>query len=174
MVSTEWINNAVSPFGINITAKQGELFNTYSNFLVEYNEKVNLTAITGPNEIAVKHFADSIAPLALFELPKDCSVIDVGTGAGFPGVPMKILRPDIRLTLLDSLNKRLEFLRQLSDQLSQRGDRRPAVYRRNARLYFSHGGGSGNLQRNKTRLVVVVTASRYYCNGRYFYFQPSI
>lgn len=94
-------------------------FAAYGDFLLEYNEKVNLTAITDPAQIAVKHFADSVIPLSLIGLPQGCSLIDVGTGAGFPGVPLKIMRPDLSLTLLDSLQKRLTFLEQLSGRLGQ-------------------------------------------------------
>ena len=122
MISTERINSALSPFGINITAEQGKKFNTYGKFLVEYNEKVNLTAITDPDEIAVKHFADSVIPLALTQVKPNSTLIDVGTGAGFPGVPMKIFREDIKLTLLDSLNKRLVFLGELSEKLGQQNE----------------------------------------------------
>ena len=122
MISTNRINEVLSPFGINITDEQGKKFNTYGKFLVEYNEKVNLTAITAPDEVAVKHFADCVIPLSLTEIKEGASLIDVGTGAGFPGVPLKVARPDIKLTLLDSLNKRLVFLQQLSDMLGQKNE----------------------------------------------------
>lgn len=97
-----------------------EKFNTYSIFLREYNEKVNLTRITEPSEIEEKHFLDSILPLDYIDIPKKSNLIDVGTGAGFPGVPIKIVRDDINLTLLDSLEKRLVFLRELSEKLGQK------------------------------------------------------
>ena len=122
MINTQRIIDTVSPFGIEITAEQGEKFNTYGKFLVEYNEKVNLTAITDPDEIAVKHFADCAIPLSLTEIKPGASLIDVGTGAGFPGVPLKIMRDDLKLTLLDSLNKRLTFLQQLSEKLGQQNE----------------------------------------------------
>ncbi|HWP50544.1 MAG TPA: 16S rRNA (guanine(527)-N(7))-methyltransferase RsmG [Clostridia bacterium] len=109
----------VANFGLMIDAQQCDEFNTYGKLLLEYNGKVNLTAITMPDEIAIKHFADSILPLAFTELAAGASLIDVGTGAGFPGVPLKIMRPDINLTLLDSLNKRLVFLQELSTALGQ-------------------------------------------------------
>ena len=105
--------------GIDISEEQQLKFNTYSNFLIEYNEKVNLTAITDPQEIEIKHFLDSIMPLTLTNIGQNKSLIDVGTGAGFPGIPMKIIRPDLKLTLLDSLNKRLAFLEQLSEMMDQ-------------------------------------------------------
>jgi len=86
-------------------------FSSYAKQLAEYNEKVNLTAITDTGGIYLKHFLDSILGQEL--IPANSSVVDVGTGAGFPGVPIKIVRPDINLTLLDSLNKRVVFLKQL-------------------------------------------------------------
>ena len=89
----------------------------YCDFLIEYNEKVNLTAITEPDDIWVKHFLDSILITKYADIPENASVIDVGTGAGFPTVPLKLYRDDIKLTLLDSLNKRITFLNELSAKL---------------------------------------------------------
>ncbi len=93
-------------------------FVKYAEQLVQWNSKINLTAITDPKEIAIKHFIDSLSVLDAFEIPRGAKVIDVGTGAGFPGVPLKIVRPDIKLTLLDSLNKRLIFLEELMSKLN--------------------------------------------------------
>ncbi len=90
----------------------------YSEMLVEWNEKINLTAIVEPKEIAVKHFLDSMMIFKYADIPPHASVIDVGTGAGFPGVVMKIVRPDIKLTLLDSLAKRIMFLDELCKALN--------------------------------------------------------
>lgn len=101
---------------MDITDSQYERFLAYAKLLVEWNEKINLTAITDPEGIALKHFYDSVYPFTLFELPKGVSLIDVGTGAGFPSCPLKIMRDDIRLTLLDSLNKRIKFLETLSEE----------------------------------------------------------
>ncbi|HCA31185.1 MAG TPA: 16S rRNA (guanine(527)-N(7))-methyltransferase RsmG [Ruminococcaceae bacterium] len=87
-------------------------FELMAALMVEWNEKINLTAITQPNEIVIKHFIDSLT--AAWLLPEGAfSLIDVGTGAGFPGVPLAIVRPDSKLTLLDSLNKRLVYLKEL-------------------------------------------------------------
>ncbi len=119
MIPTDKLSDCLSAAGLTLTPQQAEHINTYGRFLVEYNEKVNLTAITDPEEIAIKHFADSLLPLALSGLAPGASLIDVGTGAGFPGVALKIMRPDIQLTLLDSLNKRLKFLEELSTMLGQ-------------------------------------------------------
>ncbi len=98
---------------IPITDRQKADFKIYAKMLVEWNEKMNLTAITEDDEIAVKHFIDSISILKYIDLKPNASVIDIGTGAGFPGIPLKIMRPDMKLTLLDSLNKRLIFLAEI-------------------------------------------------------------
>lgn len=87
----------------------------YAQLLIGWNEKVNLTAITDPEEITRLHFLDCLYPLSYIE--KGASVIDVGTGAGFPGIVLKIARPDIELTLLDALNKRLNFLTAVCNEL---------------------------------------------------------
>ncbi len=98
-------------YGFDLSDKQAKQFFNYYEFLVSENQKYNLTAITDFNDVVMKHFIDSVLPLN--EIKENASVIDVGTGAGFPGVPLKILRPDIKLTLLDSLQKRINFLNQL-------------------------------------------------------------
>ena len=90
-------------------------FGIYFDALTEWNEKINLTAITGKEEVFVKHFEDSLYGEQY--IARDSSLCDVGTGAGFPGVPLKIARNDIRLTLMDSLNKRITFLRDLTARL---------------------------------------------------------
>ena len=119
MIDTARFSAAAAAEGFELTARQLEQFDQYAQFLVEYNEKVNLTAITDPEGIEVKHFLDSLMLLKAVELPEGASVIDVGTGAGFPSVPAKIVRDDLRLTLLDGLNKRIVFLGELSRRLGQ-------------------------------------------------------
>ena len=89
----------------------------YADLLVEWNEKINLTAIVDPEGIAVKHFLDCLMIFKYIDIPKGASVIDIGTGAGFPGVVIKIARPDIKLTLMDSLQKRINFLDTLCSEL---------------------------------------------------------
>jgi len=105
-------------YNICLTDEMLAQFAEYERFLVEYNQKVNLTAITDHESILQKHFLDSILSLNTYEIPANASIIDVGTGAGFPGVPIKIARPDVQLTLLDSLQKRVSFLEQLSQRLN--------------------------------------------------------
>lgn len=100
-----------------VSEEQYEQFQKYAALLVERNQKMNLTAITDPYGITVKHFLDSVLPLKFLDIPDSASLIDVGTGAGFPGIPLKILRPDIKLTLLDSLNKRVNFLSEVCTAL---------------------------------------------------------
>lgn len=104
-----------SKYNIKLTSEQYDKFNKYAEFLVEYNKNVNLTAITEPNEILVKHFIDSSLILKYIDIPLNTTIIDVGTGAGFPSIPLKIMRPDIKITLLDSLAKRITFLQRLCD-----------------------------------------------------------
>ena len=108
--------------GITLSDGQAARLEKYAELLCERNEQVNLTAITDPEGIAVKHFFDSIYPFTLFELPEGASLIDVGTGAGFPSCPLRVWREDIRLTLLDSLNKRINFLNELSDAIGLEAD----------------------------------------------------
>ncbi|WP_303819519.1 16S rRNA (guanine(527)-N(7))-methyltransferase RsmG [Ruminococcus flavefaciens] len=103
--------------GLTLSREQYEKLSIYAEFLVEFNEKVNLTAITEPMEILRKHFIDSILLTKYVDIPLNSTLIDVGTGAGFPSVPIKIYRPDIKITLLDSLNKRIDYLKQLCEKL---------------------------------------------------------
>ena len=97
-------------------------FAVYADFLVEYNQNVNLTAITDGNQILIKHFLDSVLIEKYCSVPQNASLIDVGTGAGFPSVPLKLFRPDIKITLLDSLNKRITFLKLLCEKLEIQAD----------------------------------------------------
>ena len=92
------------------------LLKRYAELLVEKNKVMNLTAITEPADIATLHFLDSVAMLSLVDL-KEKKIADIGTGAGFPGVPLRIVEPTIRLTLLDSLNKRIDFLKEVCEDL---------------------------------------------------------
>lgn len=104
-------------YGLELTQNQYQKFDIYADFLVDYNKNVNLTAITEPHEILVKHFIDSVLLIKYAEIPENAMLIDVGTGAGFPSVPLKILRNDIKITLLDSLAKRIVFLEKLCKKL---------------------------------------------------------
>lgn len=102
--------------GIHFCVEQLEQFFEYMQLLIEWNEKMNLTAIIEPNEIILKHFIDSITILK--EIKDNSKVVDVGTGAGFPGVPLSIMNPTLKITLVDSLNKRLVFLQEVVNKLN--------------------------------------------------------
>ncbi|MBD9051564.1 16S rRNA (guanine(527)-N(7))-methyltransferase RsmG [Ruminococcus sp.] len=111
------LQNYIKDYKITLTENQYEQFQKYFELLVEWNEKMNLTAITDESGVALKHFADSLSLLNFVDIPQNSSLADVGTGAGFPGVVLKIARPGIKLTLIDSLNKRLVFLGEVCAQL---------------------------------------------------------
>lgn len=111
------LQNYIKDYKITLTENQYEQFQKYFELLAEWNEKMNLTAITDESGVALKHFADSLSLLNFVDIPQNSSLADVGTGAGFPGVVLKIARPDIKLTLIDSLNKRLVFLSEVCAQL---------------------------------------------------------
>lgn len=112
----EKIKKQAQKIGVNITDEQAEKFYSYTNMLLEWNEKINLTAITELDEIIQKHFIDSLTIDKY--LKENASIIDVGTGAGFPGIPLKIVRDDIKVTLLDALNKRINFLNEVIKELN--------------------------------------------------------
>lgn len=112
----ELIEKTFKNYNILLTKDQIDKFYIYFSYLIEENEKYNLTAITNPQEVIVKHFVDSVLPYK--SIKKNSLVVDVGTGAGFPGIPLKIIREDINLTLVDSLQKRINFLNQLIEKLN--------------------------------------------------------
>lgn len=103
--------------GIHLSDKQVEQLDTYYNLLFEKNKVMNLTAITEYEEVIIKHFIDSALVNCVFPMDKEYNVIDVGTGAGFPGLVLKIVFPSLRITLLDSLNKRVNFLNEVINAL---------------------------------------------------------
>ena len=101
--------------GVRFSVEQIDKFHKYMNLLIEWNKKMNLTAIIEPSEIILKHFIDSITILK--EIKDQEMVVDVGTGAGFPGIPLSIMNPTLKITLVDSLNKRLIFLQEVINEL---------------------------------------------------------
>ena len=107
---------------INLTDQQKTQFERYFELLVEWNQKINLTAITEKEEVYLKHFYDSIAPIlqGLIE-NQEIKLMDIGAGAGFPSLPMKILYPQLDVTIIDSLNKRINFLQLLAEELNLEG-----------------------------------------------------
>lgn len=107
--------------GVSLTDRQTEQFLIYYEMLVEWNSFMNLTAITEYEEVMKKHFVDSVSLIKAYDVTKPVSVIDVGTGAGFPGLALKIAFPNLELTLLDSLNKRIQFLNEVIERLALTG-----------------------------------------------------
>lgn len=107
----------MSAFGITLTDEMQRQFDRYFELLVEWNKVMNLTGITDYDEVNEKHFLDSLAVVRVLDLSGTDRVIDIGTGAGFPGIPLKIVFPHLHVTLLDSLNKRIRFLGHVAEEL---------------------------------------------------------
>ena len=110
MYNTSLLVSDAEKLGISLTDEQLYLFEKLSELLVEQNKTMNLTAITDPDGIAVKHFADSISALSACEFAENAKVLDVGTGAGFPSIPLLIARPDLEMTMIDSTAKKLRYV----------------------------------------------------------------
>jgi 16S rRNA (guanine527-N7)-methyltransferase len=111
------VAEGAAAMGIALDGAAAERFARYYELLVEGNARMNLTTVLEPEEAVDRHFLDSLAPIAQGLIPEGATVVDVGTGAGFPGLPLLIARPDLRLTLVDALNKRLDFLRGVLEAL---------------------------------------------------------
>jgi 16S rRNA (guanine527-N7)-methyltransferase len=107
--------------GFDLTQQQVKAFKVYSTTLLEWNQKVNLTAITDPEQIETKHFLDSLSVIPILREFVVKELIDVGTGAGFPGIPIKILLPDVNVTLVESIGKKVDFCREVTARLDLHG-----------------------------------------------------
>ncbi len=116
-ISQELLLTCAKEFGVELDNNQVMQFDTYAKELVFYNEKVNLTAITEPDDIVIKHFADSLAFIKYSEIKNEQKYADVGTGAGFPSVPVLIANNTLNLTVFDAVNKKLDFIRGLLNTL---------------------------------------------------------
>lgn len=112
----ETLSNYASKIDIELNEKQKDQFYEYMKLLLEWNEKINLTAITEPEEVILKHFIDSITISKYIK--ENAYIADIGTGAGFPGIPLKIIREDVKIVLVDSLNKRINFLNEVITKLN--------------------------------------------------------
>ncbi len=159
MSFTQCLYDECKNIGLELSPLALERFEKYYKMLVDYNEKMNLTAITEEKEVIVKHFCDSLYLLTKYDLKDNAKIIDVGTGAGFPGIPLLIAKPDLRLTLLDGLNKRLVFL---SDVLQELGLSAEIVHSR------AEDGGKDKRYREKfdvatSRAVARLNVLSEYC-----------
>ena len=117
MINTTLLKSEAEKIGIILDDTALTRLDKYAEMIVETNKTLNLTAITEPEEIVYKHFVDSLSLLTVVDLKEGAKVIDVGTGAGFPGVVLLIARPDIKITLMDGTNKRLNFIRSVLDEI---------------------------------------------------------
>lgn len=119
--NTKQFTKDLESLGIYLTGSQIDQFLRYYELLIEKNRVINLTAITGYEDVLKKHFVDSISLAKAMDLTKSLNIIDIGTGAGFPGLALKIAFPDLKVTLLDSLNKRIYFLNEVINELGLDG-----------------------------------------------------
>ena len=118
MKNIEFFLNGLKQLHINPTDAMLEQFSLYFEMLIDWNERINLTSITDEKDVIIKHFLDSLLLVHSINLEKVNSIIDIGTGAGFPGIPLKIIFPNMRLVLLDSVNKKVSFLEEVCKRLS--------------------------------------------------------
>lgn len=134
---------------LSLTEQQKVQFERYFQLLIEWNEKINLTAITDKEEVYLKHFYDSIAPILQGLIPNETiKLLDIGAGAGFPSIPMKILYPNLDVTIIDSLNKRINFLQLLAGELGLEG------------VHFYHGRAEDFAQDKNFRAQFDIVTAR--------------
>lgn len=111
----ELVREGASQLGVTVSQDQADQFAKHGRWLMEWNRRINLTAITDPKQVAIKHFLDAIAPLQ--HIPDRGQLLDIGTGGGFPGIPLKIMRPDQSMMLIDSVRKKINFVKHVIRQL---------------------------------------------------------
>lgn len=110
------VQEGASQLGLTVSRDQADQFAQHGRWLVEWNRRINLTAITDPKQVAIKHFLDAVAPIQY--IPDQGHLLDIGTGGGFPGIPLKIMRPEQPMTLIDSVRKKINFVKHVIRQLS--------------------------------------------------------
>ena len=122
MLNKDLLYNTIKPFEITVDEDAFSRLDTFAEMLIETNKSFNLTAIKEPDDVTVKHFADCLSIFKYVDIPENAKVIDVGTGAGFPGLVLKLYRPDIQMTFLDSTKKRLGFIENVLNECGIKGD----------------------------------------------------
>lgn len=122
MIDKDLLKESALDFGVSLDDMALDRFELLEQRLVRWNNHINLTAITEPDEIVIKHFVDSLSIFSAVDLPRGASVIDVGCGAGFPGLPLLIARPDLDLTFIDSVGKKLSFIKEVMRYNGLMGD----------------------------------------------------
>lgn len=122
MLNKELFYNTIKPFEIIVDEDAFARLDTFAEMLIETNKSFNLTAIKEPDDVTVKHFADCLSIFKYVDIPENAKIIDVGTGAGFPGLVLKLYRPDIQMTFLDSTKKRLGFIEGVLNECGIKGD----------------------------------------------------
>lgn len=122
MLNKELFYNTINKFDITVDDKVFQRLDIFAEMLIETNKSFNLTAIKEPDDVTVKHFADCLAILKYIDIPENAKIIDVGTGAGFPGLVLKLARPDIKMTFLDSTQKKLGFIENVLNKCGVKGE----------------------------------------------------
>lgn len=144
--------NGARELGIQLGEREIELFRVYTELLIEWNKKFNLTRITDPEEIAVKHYLDSLTCLTAVKFHKGDVIADVGTGAGFPAVPLAIVRPDIKVVLIEATKKKITFLEQVLDIFSTR---HPTPSTQHPDLVHCRAEEAGRMPKHRERYNIV-------------------
>lgn len=159
MINVSYLKTEAEKLGVELDESALERFKFLAQMLVEWNSRVNLTAITEPDEIVIKHFLDSLSPLAHIGLANGAKVIDVGCGAGFPGLPILIARPDLKITFLDSVEKKLKFIESFLNEAELFGE---TIHER-AEIIGQQAGHREQYDAAFTRAVAPLNILAEYC-----------